>query len=383
LTCFQVKSPSLSEEHFLAINSQQQQATSMHDSKLASPSSKSEPNDKEDLENDEVIDKSATLKAINLNNENTSMENKQQASPLQTSNNVSNKQINRFNSDKSIYYSSELLNDNNTSSNLNESSNDSSGNNSNLNNSLMSSPTHFSAAPSASTKTSPQQPPTTTPTVNSQQPPPLPPLPASLVSKYMLNSKLYQIEPINEQSPKITDNLDQVDSTLDPRTERKLKGISGEFDGLFKDFVNTEPPQIDTMSSDAASMSGGELSGDTYASPCMNTESTSIQSSIDLAPIISEMTNSSSSLLLQTVTNAVNQNESLNSTASANTIASSIGNSPGLNISDSYNNELLSIDSRNNQDERSASFIQGETSKSSTLTMTNGKINFYASLAFL
>lgn len=178
---------------------------SSHIDELESPTLDDPSND----EYDEFADKSATLKAgqqldsitVNTNNINNQMQ-----------------KINRFNSDKSIYYSSEVIaetaaagantNGNNLSLNVNE--NDTSNSNNSSSNPLSNVSITFS--PSGSTSLPPvlpPLPPTSVPysavsltskiSPPSQCPPPLPPLPPALASKYALKTGLYleTIEPLN------------------------------------------------------------------------------------------------------------------------------------------------------------------------------------------
>lgn len=287
-----------------------------------------------------------------------------------STNQTNDKIINRFNSDKSIYYSSEILNENNgTSSNqienneTNESNNNSSNNSNNISNKLSPPPL---------------------PPLPSQQPPPLPPLPPSLASKYktilldqeQIQNKLSNIT-INESSstpppplpqqppplPPLPSGLDQIDNgvvEMNRINERRLKGMStcSELDVYFKDYMNGAGPQIDTNSSEAASISGGELSGDTFASPILNANILSSNQN-DLIEIPAASSTQTGGLLMQT--NGNNQNNTsdlggfLNSTISSNnTTNGGCDKSDSVN-SNSFNSGLLSLDSRN--DERSASFI--------------------------
>lgn len=222
------------------------------------------------------------------------------------------------------------------------------------------------------TKLSPLQPIQPPP---SQQPPPLPPLPPSLASKYnlakiqidtelirnansnILNNNTTTTTPNNSTNnsesivksaltnSEANNNLDQVDNM---RNERKIKGTStcSDLDVYFKDYINSNPPQIDTNSE---SMSGGELSGDTFASPNTNTaDSTTLQmNQYDSAVNASSL---ASSLLQQKTNNTSMANESFNSSVMS-------GNTGASSISGMSNNGLLLIESRINNDERSASFI--------------------------
>jgi hypothetical protein len=300
--------------------------------------------------------KSATLKSNDITNQ------------------TNEKVINRFNSDKSIYYSSEILNENNGNNNpidnndINE-SNNSSNNSNNISNKLSPPPL---------------------PPLPSQQPPPLPPLPPSLASKYktilldqeQIQNKLANINinnndqtppPLPQQPPPLpplpSSASDQIDNgvvDLNRINERRLKGMStcSELDVYFKDYMNTAGPQIDTNSSEAASISGGELSGDTFASPILNANIISSNQN-DLIEIPAASSTQTGGLLMQTNgsnnNNNCNQNNTsdlggfLNSTISSNNTSNGGCDKSDSVNSSSFNSGLLSIDSRN--DERSASFI--------------------------
>jgi hypothetical protein len=388
-----VKSPSLSGDHFLAINSnpetpskqqqQQQQKSpvaSIKDSKTKlnyyleqnSPTTTTTTTTTDNLSNfdedDETFDKSATLKATNNNFNNTenhhnNNNNNNNTSPLDTYNqnqnhtndntdtNNGSRRMDRFNSEKSIYYSSEYVNENGTSLN-NDNDSNSSSNCYNINNSFTTPP-----APSTTTqqvlnnsKLSPlqqQQIPPPLPPLNNnnnnnipQQPPPLPPLPASLASKYSLSVKTYQLESNFHSTTTHT-----TTTTTDPATtpvltfndpsydeQRKLKGMSvcSDTENYLKDFMHA--PHIDTNSE---SMSGGELSGDTFASPVTAATTNEFTDTLLIQSATTSSAKSSSAI-----------NDSLNSSLfSGNTTSETSG--------------LLLIDSSRNNlgDERSASFI--------------------------
>jgi hypothetical protein len=126
------KSPSLSDEHFISSIDPQattKKPTSLHDlqlnktpkQQLAENNSASIDYDEDYDDNDDAFDKSATLKA-NGTNTNTSVHiyhnninnvNGNGSGRVMSDGEASNdKIINRFNSDKSIYYSSVYINGN-------------------------------------------------------------------------------------------------------------------------------------------------------------------------------------------------------------------------------------------------------------------------------
>jgi len=222
---------------------------------------------------------------------------------------------------------------------------------------------------------------------NPQQPPPLPPLPPSLASKYNLSVKTYQLE--SDQTNKLANNNNTNNETpghlnkpisdtntattpvslisnkfdafesINAKNERRIKGTSlcSDSENYFKDFINDQPPEIDTNSE---SMSGGELSGDTFASPAANVVDS--VPNLQLYPFDGAVNpvGVASSLLIQSSAGkgsnlSSNINESLNSSLfSGNTTETGTGSISGIS-----NNGLLLIDSRNN-DERSASFIDSK-----------------------
>lgn len=429
------KSPSLSEEHFLAINGSNQNVSKLSNKKIdqldpannkvqannssskttgydlsnsSQNSSNIDDTDASDL-NDDTGDKSGTLKAT------------QQLDSITVN---TQPKINRFNSDKSIYYSSEVLaeasNSNNASMSLNE--NDSSNSSSSqLNNvSITFSPTSslppvLPPLPNSLSFTS--NPLTSKVSPPSQCPPPLPPLPPALASKYALKTALYLecVEPINtatsnnttpnnnsnsnNQANPQSDSMnkpnndtssldsdngacelsstsdkgkDQLD-TVDYRSERHIKCTStcSDSDVFMKD------SQLDTPS-ETASMSGNDFSGEIYTSPTTNTEySNSNRINSDMIQVSNILqASSSSSLLMPSVPNVETTN-SLNSTVNMSQIMeNSNSNSPDASA---LTSGLLSIDSNSKNDERSASFIDNrfngkerQLSRSSTLTPDTG-----------
>ncbi len=216
--------------------------------------------------------------------------------------------------------------------------------------------------------------------INSQQPPPLPPLPPSLASKYNLSVKTYQLE--SDQINKSTNNNNETSNqlnkqmsdmnilttpvsltnnkfdgfeTANAKNERKIKGASMCSDS--ESYFNDQPPEIDTNSE---SMSGGELSGDTFASPAANIVDSVTNLQLGQFDAAINPSSLASSLLIQSSVSKGNNlsnniNESLNSSLfSGNTTETGTGSISGLS-----NNGLLLIDSRNN-DERSASFIDSK-----------------------
>lgn len=217
--------------------------------------------------------------------------------------------INRVCSDKSIYYSSEAVN-----KSVNED--------------------EESGSYQASAYSSPQH------QQNGKDgPPPLPPLPPSLASRIISSfNKPIQVE---------TEEIKQLDS--------------------LKDYLNTTPlgqkvkqRGMDTASSDGGtSLSGGELSGDTFASPNANNnqDTDSIQSGQLIFDQTGHQTSSGGGLLVQAV---ALENGSLNS--SGNSREGSTGVS-----------ELLV-----KHDERTASFIDtkylDQASRASTLTNIKAQV---------
>ncbi len=212
-----------------------------------------------------------------------------------------------------------------------------------------------------------------------QSPPPLPPLPPALASKYyvaktllldqeQLQSRLASVSLSGEEKmapplPPFPAPLDQVDNNSVGLSERKMKAMStcSDLDVYFKDYINSAAPQIDTNSnSEAASTSGGEMSGETFASPILNNASASLVGQLTGC----DSTNFESllpgqeGLLVQTLNNVAVDGVNvayLNSTVSS----CSTNNGTDSSFSATGNNGLLSIDSSRN-DERSASFIDSK-----------------------
>ena len=143
--------------------------------------------------------------------------------------------------------------------------------------------------------------------------------------------------------------------TANAKNERKIKGASMCSDS--ESYFNDQPPEIDTNSE---SMSGGELSGDTFASPAANIVDSVTNLQLGQFDAAVNPSSLASSLLIQSSVTKGNNlssniNESLNSSLfSGNTTETGTGSISGLS-----NNGLLLIDSRNN-DERSASFIDSK-----------------------
>ena len=239
----------------------------------------------------------------------------------------------------------------------------------------------------------------------SQQPPPLPPLPPALASKYAINKALYLecVEPFSSVNNPATSNQaatkpmpiscdtssldsdfggssytsetykgkDQIDST-DYRSERQIKCTStcSDIDVFIKDYNSA--PLIDTPS-EVASMSGGDLSGEIFASPTQ-ASNTSMEASnynndlptaTDSIEVNFQQLNSS---LLMSTTPL--QTETINSTIT-----------PAIELNET--SDQLLIDTSKTTIERSASFIDNRyattekqrLSRSSTLTTANSECN--------
>ena len=250
-----------------------------------------------------------------------------------------------------------------------------------------------------------------------QHPPPLPPLPPALASKYSLSVKTYQLDtnnanadntvsnsltkqpqpqsqppcdatttgtPVASLNNAVNNNFESLESSA--KIDRRIKGMStcSDLDNYFKDFINEPAPQVDTNSE---SMSGGELSGDTFASPSLNTADS--VASLHLAPYDTAVNAASltSSLLMQSAseqavsttkanpnasTNAANTAHNSNTSGLSNNINESLNSSlfsgnttetGASSISNMSTSGLLLIESRNN-DERSASFIDSKCNSS-------------------
>ena len=221
---------------------------------------------------------------------------------------------------------------------------------------------------------------------NSQQPPPLPPLPPSLASKYNLSVKTYQLESeqinkstnntnSNETSNQFNKQVTDMNTATTPvslasnkfdgfesgntKNERKMKvaSICSDSENYFKDFISDQPPEIDTNSE---SMSGGELSGDTFASPATNI--TDSVANLQLSQFDAAVNPSSlaSSLLIQSsVAKGSNLSNNINESLNSSLFSGNTTETGTSSISGMSNNGLLLIDSRNN-DERSASFIDSK-----------------------
>jgi hypothetical protein len=194
-----------------------------------------------------------------------------------------------------------------------------------------------------------------------QQPPPLPPLPPELASKYALNKTALNLDTIESK------NCDT--SSIDSDNNNKTRDL--QFNNACGDVIdvfymnNSNAQNIDTPS-EVASMSGGDLSGEIYASPISNAHNQvngnyqSSENSITPPPP------SSSSSFVPTLPLLPVQNN-LNEIYSPNNNNNNNNNSllmSTLNNTDNYdtnstNNGLLSIDHRNN-DERGGSFIESK-----------------------
>lgn len=246
-------------------------------------------------------------------------------------------------------------------------------NNSSIGSNNQSNNNSFSASPLISTNLSGNK------MTSGQQPPPLPPLPTSFSTKFFsINKNKSDYEPDSKQQTPTSqvstltgsnNNNNEFNGNYSSDTSRndrksKVGSISGDFDVCMKEFINTSAPQVDT-NSEATSLSGGELSGDTFASPSLNayntTDSSSVQS-IQFGPT-SGTTNTiyieqgdsgvpSSSLLIQAL-NSENliTNSNLNSESNMNNSAA--------NNSLKYNLPQRSNENGSNLEkvERSASFI--------------------------
>lgn len=250
-----------------------------------------------------------------------------------------------------------MLTENGNNLNDNDSSNSSSSQNQNL--SFMSSsppplpmplPSNFQIVTPVLSKFSPP----------SQQPPPLPPLPPELASKYALNKTALHLDTIESRQANnyetcsldsdagiLSTSVNKREQDSESRADRQIKGTStcSELDVFY---MNSSAPHIDTAS-EVASMSGGDLSGEIYASPILNpANSHSSGSSITPPP----PSGSSSFPVLPPLPNYI-QND-------AN---SSINNSLLMSTFDTIeqpSNGLLSIDHKNTNDERGGSFIDSK-----------------------
>lgn len=379
------KSPSLSEEHFLAINNSTETKppsscepanTAANDSNYSTDSSSNNrssasrhesmccgADDELNDGDDECGDKSATLKAANADGAYSVFSNGGDfgaaASATNSATTQYEKTMNRFSSDKSIYYSSEVLAENNNNSNNSTTLHDTSNNDSN-NSSSNTSGCQYPNNSSSFTTPPPLPPlpqtiaaanhinivnnntnnthgngvgamvtscsfPTTSltmlskspplpPTPISSQPPPLPPLPPSLASKYFINKSLNldhltvntssdqggRKSALNSGGVGAADGtsalLKHENSNANNESLTDRHSKSGsEYDTLMKDLMNTSNGQLDTAS-EAASMSGGELSGgELFASPNVS-QNNSNSSNSTLANSLANVQDSTSSL---------------------------------------------------------------------------------------
>ena len=257
----------------------------------------------------------------------------------------------------------------------------------------------------------PQQPPSLLPVAaavaNPQQPPPLPPLPPSLASKYSLSVKTYQLESeknshltnaavvttlnnTNETTSKAAyesttpvslNSFDQLEARNINKSERRAKATSicSDSDNYLKDFINEPAPQVDTNSE---SMSGGELSGETFASPVTTADSGGAAGlQLNRFDTSVSATNLAASLLVQSTAKVNISSNVVNESPNSSLFS---GNTTDTGASGISNNGLLLIDSRSN-DERSASFIDSKCKffenisslKKSTLNRAPLDLKFY------
>jgi hypothetical protein len=178
--------------------------------------------------------------------------------------------INRFNSDKSIYYSSEHLTDatnNNNSSLLTEQesiSSSSSGSN------------HVSFTMSPQTSLPPVLPPL--PPQPSSVPPPLPPLPPALASKYTFNAlktALYLecVEPLNAEPKPVNEAINCETSSLDSGSSCHSFKSKDTGTSTAADYRSERNVKCASICSDSdvfvkeGSHLESDLSGEIYASP--------------------------------------------------------------------------------------------------------------------
>jgi hypothetical protein len=289
----------------------------------------------------------------------------------------------------------------------------------------------------------PSPPPASSNNIN-QQPPPLPPLPPSLASKYNLNKALYLecVEPFSTSNNILNNNSnaanasskplpinncetnsldsdfggssytsqsdkgkDQSTDSTDFRIDRQIKCTStcSDIDLITKNYNSV--PHIDTPS-EATSISGGDLSGEIYASPTLTSTHENVNNTTNImnsnttnnkelnaatatAAATITVTAASASLLMstslvQTDRTEVNSIATIdnNSITTAQILTESTA-STAINDYAEINNGLLSIDLNKTAIERSASFIDNkytDRQKLSRSSTVNSNVNLENSL---